>query len=90
LQVLSNLIELRMPLADAVEAPRLHLEDGLLSVEPPIDGPVLDQLRRDWPAVHPWSQRSVFFGGAHSVAIRDDGRLDGAGDSRRGGVVRRV
>lgn len=90
LQVLSNLIELKMTLGDAVEAPRLHLEDGLLSIEPPVDASVLEYLLQVWPAVHAWSQRSVFFGGAHSVSITDDGVLEGAGDSRRGGVVRRI
>lgn len=88
LQVIHNLVDLGMPLTEAVEAPRLHVEGELLSIEPPAAAEVLAHLRRDWPALHAWSQRSVFFGGAHSVARDADGRLSGAGDSRRGGVVR--
>ena len=90
LQVLSNLIDLRMPLAAAVEAPRIHYEAGRLNIEPPCDAEVLEALRGHWPEVMVWSARSIFFGGAHSVAIGADGTLSGAGDSRRGGVVKRV
>ncbi|MGB5832249.1 MAG: gamma-glutamyltransferase [Thiohalocapsa sp.] len=90
LQVLSNLIDLRMPLAEAVDAARIHYENGTLNLEPPFDIDVLDALRAHWPDVLAWGERSVFFGGAHSVAITADGALHGAGDSRRGGVVRRV
>ncbi|WP_462322702.1 gamma-glutamyltransferase, partial [Halochromatium sp.] len=90
LQVLSNLLELGMPLAEAVEAPRLHLEGDLLSLEPPVEAPLLKQLQQYWPEVQVWRDRSVFFGGAHSVAVSDDGCFSGAGDSRRGGVVRAV
>jgi gamma-glutamyltranspeptidase/glutathione hydrolase len=77
-----------MPLDEAVEAPRLHVEDEVLSIEPPVDPGVLEGLRSRWPSLHAWTERSVFFGGAHSVSIFDDGELVGAGDSRRGGVVR--
>jgi len=90
LQVVSNLLELGMPLAEAVEAPRLHLEGDLLSIEPPVDAKVFEQLQRCWPEVQVWRDRSVFFGGAHSVSISDEGDFSGVGDSRRGGVVRPV
>lgn len=90
LQVLCNLIELDMPLAEAVAAPRIHFEDGRLNIEPPIDKDVLDALAQDWPEVLVFRERSVFFGGAHSVSIDASGHLDGAGDARRGGVVWRV
>lgn len=90
LQVLNNLIDLRMPLTAAVEAPRIHYEAGRLNIEPPCDAEVLETLNGHWPEVLAWGARSIFFGGAHSVAIGADGTLRGAGDSRRGGVVRRV
>lgn len=90
LQVLSNLLELGMPLTEAVEAPRLHVEGDLLSIELPVDARLLEQLQRRWSRLQVWRDRSVFFGGAHSVSITDDGRFSGAGDSRRGGVVRSV
>lgn len=90
LQVLCNLVDLGLPLADAVAAPRIHFEDGRLNVEPPIDEKVLHALARAWPDILVFRDRSVFFGGAHSVSIDARGKLDGAGDPRRGGVVRRV
>ncbi|MCF7992453.1 MAG: gamma-glutamyltransferase [Thiohalocapsa sp.] len=90
LQVLTNLIDLDMPLADAVDAPRIHYENGILNIEPPCDAAVMEVLRRNWPNILAWSERSVFFGGAHSVRLGADGTLEGAGDGRRGGVVERV
>jgi gamma-glutamyltranspeptidase/glutathione hydrolase len=90
LQVLCNIIDLDLPLEEAVAAPRIHLEDGRLSIEPPADREVLAALARDWPDLLLFREPSVFFGGAHSVAIDANGRLSGAGDNRRGGVVRRA
>lgn len=89
-QVLSNLIDLGMPLHEAVDAARIHVENGTLNLEPPCGGALVDALREHWPDILAWSAPSVFFGGAHSVAIAADGSLSGAGDGRRGGVVRRV
>jgi len=89
-QVLSNLLDLRMPLERAVDAPRIHVERGTLNLEPPCDGGLLASLRGHWPGLRAWRERSVYFGGAHCVAIGADGSLSGAGDGRRGGVVRLV
>lgn len=89
-QVLSNLIDLRMALGAAVDAPRIHFESGTLNLEPPCDAGLVETLRGHWPDILTWGSQSVFFGGAHSVAIAADGSLSGAGDRRRGGVVMRV
>ena len=40
--------------------------------------------------VNRWSARSIYFGGAHSVARDDAGRLWAAGDNRRGGATAAV
>ena len=90
LQVLVNRIDLHLPLERAVAAPRLHLEDDALSLEPPVAEDTLAALRARWPEARVWRAQNVFFGGAHSVGIDADGRLHGAGDGRRGGVVRLV
>jgi len=90
LQVLSNLIDLHMPLDEAVAAPRIHYESGLLNIEPPAGADVLNDLGRHWPRILPWTENSVFFGGAHSVAMDADGGLHGGADPRRGGVVHQV
>lgn len=90
LQVLVNLIDFDLPVAEAVAAPRLHYEGDLLNLEPPVPARVLAELRARWPNQRLWSAPSVFFGGAHSVMLGPDGRLDGGADPRRGGVVRWV
>lgn len=90
LQVLCNLVDHGLGLEEAVSAPRIHYEDGMLNMEPPIPDAVLEDLRAAWPDIRMWSGPSVFFGGAHSVASMVNGSLFGAGDPRRGGVVRVV
>ena len=40
------------------------------------------------PEHHGWPEPYLFFGGVHTVAVSADGRFDGAGDPRRGGVAR--
>jgi len=84
-QVLCNVMQFGMDLQAAVEAPRLHLEGNLLSVEfggcnwP--DG-VGDWLARHYPDARRWPGRSLYFGGAHAVA--DDAQ---AADPRRMGAA---
>lgn len=90
LQVLVNLVDFGLPLRDAVEAPRIHFEDNLLNLEPPVDDDTLAALGTHWPNIQRWNQTSVFFGGAHSVLRGAKGELEGAADPRRGGVVRQV
>jgi gamma-glutamyltranspeptidase/glutathione hydrolase len=87
LQVLVNLVDFELALADAVAAPRIHYEGDLLNLEPPMDARTLGLLAERWPQVQLWKRQSVFYGGAHSVQLAPDGGLSGAGDHRRGGVV---
>ena len=91
LQLLVNLFDFRMAASDAVEAPRIHVEGELLSVEGGFDVDGLGPLLSAWPEHQLWPGRSLFFGGAHTVVHQGDtqrGAFDGAGDSRRGGVFR--
>lgn len=90
LQVLVNLVDYDLPLGEAVSAPRIHYEGDLLNLEPPVAGDALDRLSELWPRVQLWNTQSLFYGGAHSVRRAPDGKLDGAGDQRRGGVVMHV
>ncbi|MGD8276138.1 MAG: gamma-glutamyltransferase [Thiohalocapsa sp.] len=90
LQVLVNRIDLNLPLAEAVAAPRIHLEEDVLSLEPPVAEDTLAALTAHWSNTRVWRAQNVFFGGAHSVGIDADGQLHGAGDARRGGVVQVV
>lgn len=79
------------PLEEAIRAPRLHVEEGHLDVEPGDDPEPLQQAFEDHRL---WDAPSMFFGGAHGVErrVNADGRLsiEGAGDERRDGVFVRV
>jgi len=90
LQVLSNLVDFALAVRPAVEAPRIHFEDDLLNLEPPHDAAVLRALADEFPRQRPWNATNLFFGGVHTVMRHPDGRLEGAGDPRRGGVYRAV
>jgi gamma-glutamyltranspeptidase/glutathione hydrolase len=72
----------------AVDAPRIHLEAGVLQAEPGVDGDALARIEKAGQEVFRWTERNLFFGGVQ-VVTRDPetGRLDGAGDPRRGGAV---
>lgn len=94
LQVISNVLDFEMPLTAAVEAPRIHWENGLFHLEPGLDPGLAAALLSELDTaplateqiVH-WQQSNMFFGGVHSVGITADGILQGAGDPRRSGTV---
>ncbi|MEO8689778.1 MAG: gamma-glutamyltransferase [Solirubrobacteraceae bacterium] len=85
LQVIIGVIDRGLDLVDAVEAPRVHWEDGVVFLEPGADE---DALLADGRKLAPFKDLNVFFGGAQAVR-RDPatGELAGAGDPRRGGAV---
>ncbi len=68
----------------AVDAPRLHFEDGIVYVEPGIDTDALQLAGRQ---LAPFRERNLFFGGAQAVARDADGSFSGGGDPRRGGAA---
>ena len=87
-QVLVALLGDRCTPEEAVVRPRLHVETDLLSLEPGLD-PDWFRRRSSLPeAIQRWDAPSLFFGGTHLVRHFDDGRLEAAGDPRRGGVGR--
>ena len=85
LQVIVNVLDHGMDAAAAVEAPRLHYEDGLVYTEPGIDAAPLEATGR---TVARFRDRNLFFGGCQAVEREPHtGALSGGGDPRRGGVV---
>ena len=87
LQVMIDLLDFQMPIADAVESPRVHFERGLLNIEPGFGEAAEAVMREDYPEHELWTDRNLFFGGVHAVRVEPRGRnLEGAGDPRRGGV----
>jgi len=84
-QVISNVIDFKMLLADAVHAPRVHFEEGVLQLEGGINEDAAADLRQKGYTVNCWPGLNMYFGGTHAVAI-EHGSWVAVGDSRRGGT----
>lgn len=85
LQVLSNLADFGMAPAEAVGSPRIHYEDGLLNAERGFENGAVSGLKKQYPNLKTWKEKSLFFGGVQVVSRGPNG-FSGAGDERRGGV----
>ena len=86
LQTTINLLARGMSPQEAVDAPRIHLEKGVLQAEPGIDGDALDAMKEAGQEVFRWKEKNLFFGGVQVVSRDPDtGELSGGGDPRRGG-----
>lgn len=87
LQTVIGLVGHGMGPSEAVEAPRVHFEEGVLQAEPGIADELLRELEAAGVAVTRWDHLNLFFGGVQAVARAADGSWTGAGDPRRGGAV---
>jgi gamma-glutamyltranspeptidase/glutathione hydrolase len=83
LQTIVGVVDHGLEAREAVDAPRVHFEDGVLYAEPGID---LTELPGAEIQVVRFGARNLFFGGVQAVQRRRE-RLLGAGDPRRGGVA---
>jgi gamma-glutamyltranspeptidase / glutathione hydrolase len=86
LQIVVNVVAHGMPVADAIAAPRVHLEGDRLNLEGGIATDVGDGLERRGYDVVRWTDRNLYFGGASAVTLTAEGVLEAAGDPRRGGA----
>ena len=84
MQVVANVAARGLGVEEAVEAPRIHLQNGVAHCEDPA---AADELEAAGYPVVRWRAQNLFFGGVSAVEIRDDGTLAGAGDPRRGGAA---
>ncbi|HWM55297.1 MAG TPA: gamma-glutamyltransferase [Solirubrobacterales bacterium] len=88
LQTIVRAVEQGMAAGDAVRAPRLHFEAGVVQAEPGIDGEALARIEARGLPVLRRPEINLFFGGVQAVARdRAGGALSGGGDPRRGGSV---
>ncbi len=87
LQVLLNTIDFEQGIAEAVAAPRLHFENGVVNLESGLDQALAAVLQGPERQVVFWPPHNLFFGGVHAVRRDAQGRLDAAGDPRRGGTA---
>ena len=86
MQVIANVIAHRLRVGDAIEAPRLHVEEPYVHAEGGFDAAELDRLQSWGYDVVRWRRHNLYFGGTNAVEVREDGTLDAAGDLRRGGA----
>jgi len=84
--VVANLLMEGMEPRAAVEAARLHYENGLLDVEASAERDDLAALQAIEPGLRAWRERSMYFGGVHAAGSDGAGGFSGWGDPRRGGV----
>ena len=70
LQALLNLLALDMRPDEAVAAPRLHVEDEKLSLEPGFPEQSVQSIERIFAEVERWPGKNMFFGGARGPANR--------------------
>jgi len=81
-QVISNVIDFRIQVAEAVRMPRIHWDGAVLQVEPGFEEKSVDLLKDNWP-VNIWNELNLYFGGVHTIFMGKP-----AGDPRRGGDAR--
>jgi gamma-glutamyltranspeptidase/glutathione hydrolase len=84
-QVAWRVVGLEAPVADAIDAARIHVESSTLHLEGGWPEEDTRSLAERWDVVR-WSGRNLYFGGVQAVELRADGTLAAAGDPRRGGV----
>ncbi len=84
LQTIIRVIDDGMEAGDAVRAPRVHFEDGVVYAEPGIDTGALERAGR---VIRAFREINLFFGGVQAAAREENGRFSGGGDPRRGGAA---
>ncbi len=84
LQTIIRVIDDGLRAGDAVRAPRIHFEDGVVYSEPGVDTSSLEAAGR---AIGRFRERNLFFGGVQAVERDGAGRFWGGGDPRRGGAA---
>ena len=88
LQVLVNLLDFGLPLADAIGGPRVHAEAGRLDLEPGFEPSVVSRIGASVAEYEVWPAANLFFGGVHGVrAGRHGADACGVGDRRRAGAA---
>jgi gamma-glutamyltranspeptidase/glutathione hydrolase len=83
-QVVCNTLDFGMGVAEAVGAPRVHVEGDRLDCEGGMPARLLDELEGWGERLVRFDDINLYFGGAN-VVTSDGGRLDAAGDPRRDG-----
>jgi gamma-glutamyltranspeptidase / glutathione hydrolase len=86
MQVVVNVLAHGMTVDDAIDAPRVHVDEPEIHCEGGQPEPALDDLAARGYDLKRWPDRNLFFGGVSAVEAHADGTLTAAGDPRRGGA----
>ena len=84
LQTIIRVIDDGLRAGEAVQAPRVNFEDGVVYAEPGIDTAALEAAGRP---IARFREHNLFFGGVQAVERDGTGLLWGGGDPRRGGAA---
>ena len=74
-----------MPIAEAIRAPRLHVEGATLHLEGGWPDSEVGTLPGSWE-LNRWGGLNLYFGGVQAAGIAGSDGFEAAGDPRRGGV----
>ncbi|WP_223789967.1 gamma-glutamyltransferase [Marinicella meishanensis] len=66
-QVINHLVHGGQILKHAIEAPRMHFENGHLDVEPGFAAPALKAMQKQCPIHTEWRNHNLYFGGVNAV-----------------------
>jgi gamma-glutamyltranspeptidase/glutathione hydrolase len=86
MQVVEHVVARGLTVGDAIDRPRVHVDEPKVQCEGGFAAETLDQLEAEGYDVVRWRRRNLFFGGTNAVEVLPAGALDAAGDPRRGGA----
>ena len=84
-QVVWQVVGRSLPVAEAIDAPRLHAEGRTLHLEGGWPAETTSALAARWDVVR-WGARNLYFGGVQAVELGPSSAIAAAGDPRRGGA----
>jgi gamma-glutamyltranspeptidase/glutathione hydrolase len=85
MQVIAHVVGDGLGVAEAIDYPRLHVDEPHVHCEGGFDPGEVDRLEAMGYDVVRWRRRNLFFGGTNAVEVLPGGELAAAGDARRGG-----
>jgi gamma-glutamyltranspeptidase/glutathione hydrolase len=86
MQVISNVVEHGLGVGEAIDFPRVHVDEPHLHCEGGFADAELARVEAAGYDVVRWRRRNLFFGGTNAVEVLPGGELAAAGDARRGGA----
>jgi gamma-glutamyltranspeptidase/glutathione hydrolase len=86
MQVIANVVEHGLGVGEAIDFPRVHVDEPHVHCEGGFDEAELARVEAAGYDVIRWRRRNLFFGGTNAVEVLPGGELAAAGDARRGGA----